>query len=58
MFHPDNIYNADEIVLFYHAMPDGSLCHKHESLSGAKKAMNCMTMLCCVNMSGSDRKNR
>jgi hypothetical protein len=43
-FCPDDIYNADETGLFYHTMPDSSLSYKHTTLSGSKKAMDCITV--------------
>lgn len=48
---------AHESGLFYRATPDGSLCYKHESLEGSKKAMNRITVLCCCNMAGTDKKS-
>jgi hypothetical protein len=36
--------------------PDGSLCYKHVKLLASKKAMNRITVLCCSNMSGTDKK--
>ncbi|XP_060872747.1 tigger transposable element-derived protein 6-like [Metopolophium dirhodum] len=55
-FSFDDIYNADETGLYYRATPDGSLCFKHESIAGSKKAMDRITILCCVNASGTDKK--
>jgi hypothetical protein len=51
----DNIYNADETGSFYCVTPDGSLCYKHTTLSGLKKAMDHVTVLCCSNTSGTDK---
>lgn len=51
-FCADDIYNVDETGLYYRATPDGSLCYKHTALSGYKKAMDRITVLCCANMSG------
>jgi hypothetical protein len=51
-----DLYSADETGLFYHAMPDDSLCYKHVKLLGSKKAMDRITVLCCSNMSGTDKK--
>lgn len=53
---PQDIYNADETGLFYRATPDGSLCYKRETLEGSKKAMDRITVLCCCNMTGTDKK--
>jgi len=55
-YSPDEIYNADETGLYYRATPDGSLCYKHIALSGFKKAMDRITILCCSNMTGSDKQ--
>ncbi|KAL4091075.1 hypothetical protein QTP88_025816 [Uroleucon formosanum] len=55
-FSPDNIFNADETGLYYRATPDGSLCFKKDVLSGSKKAMDRITVLLCVNMTGSDKR--
>jgi hypothetical protein len=51
----DDIYNADETGLFYRATPDGFLSYRHATLSGSKKAMDCVTLLCSSNMSGIDK---
>ena len=51
-----DIYNANEIGLFYLVTPDGSLCYKHETLNGSKTAMDRITVLCCCNMSDTDKK--
>jgi hypothetical protein len=55
-FCADDLYSADETGLFYRATPDGSLCCKHVKLLGSKKAMDCITVLCCSNVSGTDKK--
>uniref|UniRef100_A0A8C4XFI3 HTH CENPB-type domain-containing protein n=1 Tax=Erpetoichthys calabaricus TaxID=27687 RepID=A0A8C4XFI3_ERPCA len=39
-FCADDIYNADETGLYYHATPEGSLCYKHKTLVGSKKEMD------------------
>ena len=51
-YRPNEVYNADETVLYYRATPDGSLCYCHEKLSGFKKAMERITVLCCLNLTG------
>jgi hypothetical protein len=55
-FCADDMYNADETGLFYHATPAGSLSYKHATLSGSEKAMDCVTVLCCSNLSGTDKR--
>ncbi|KII69726.1 Tigger transposable element-derived protein 6 [Thelohanellus kitauei] len=52
----DDIYNADETGLYYNATPDGSLCYKHIILSGYKKAIDRLTVLCYTIMSGTDKR--
>jgi hypothetical protein len=37
-------------------MLDGSLCYKLVKLLGSKKAMDRITVVCCSNMSGTDKK--
>jgi hypothetical protein len=54
-FCADDIYNAEKTSSFQHAKPDGSLNYKHTTLSGSKKAMDRVTVLCCSNMSGTDK---
>jgi hypothetical protein len=54
-FCADGIYNADETGLFHPAMLDSSLIYKHAALSGSKKAMDHVTVLCCSSMSGNDK---
>jgi hypothetical protein len=56
-FSDEDIYNADETALYYKATPNGSLTYRNESLSGLKRAMDRITILCCTNMSGSDKKS-
>ena len=51
------VYNADETGLYYRAPPDGSLCYCHEKLSGSKKAMERITILCCSDQTGTDNVN-
>ena len=54
-YRPNEIYIADEIGLYYRATPDGSLCYCHEKLSGSKKPMDRITVLCCSNLTGTDK---
>jgi hypothetical protein len=50
----DNIYNANETGLFYPATLDGSLSYKHITLFASKKPIDCVIVLCCSSMSGTD----
>ena len=54
-YRPNEVYNADETGLYYRATPDGSLCYCHEKLSGSKKAMERITLLCCSYLTGTDK---
>ena len=54
-YRPNEVYNADETRLYYRATPDGSLCYCHEKVSGSKKAMERITVLCCSNLTGTDK---
>ena len=51
-YRPNEVYNSDETGLYYRATPDGSLCYCHEKLSGSKKVMERITVLCCLNLTG------
>jgi hypothetical protein len=55
-FYADDIYNANETDLFYCAMPDGSISYRQTILSGSKKALDHVTVLCSSNMSGTDKQ--
>ena len=55
-FRPEDIYNADKTGLFYRATPNGSMVYKYKALSGSKKAMDRVTVLCCSNMLGTDKR--
>lgn len=55
-YDEEDIYNADETGLYYRATPDGSLTYRHQIISGYKKAMDRVTVLCCTNMAGTDKK--
>ncbi|KII60565.1 hypothetical protein RF11_16340 [Thelohanellus kitauei] len=55
-FCPDDIYDAHETGLCYRSTPVGFLCYKHIALSVYKKAMDRVTMLCCTNTSGTDKR--
>ena len=50
----DDIYNCDETCLFYHALPEKSLCVKGSDCKGGKKSKERITVLLCCNASGTD----
>ena len=51
----EDIYNADEIALFYKLMPDKSLVLKGESCHGGKLSKERVTVLACCNATGSHK---
>ena len=50
-----DLMRSNENVLYYQATTDGSLCYCHEKLSGSKKPMERITVLCCSNLTGTDK---
>ena len=48
----EDIFNADEMGLYYRATTDGSLRYSYKKISGSKKAMVSVTIICCVNIPG------
>uniref|UniRef100_H3A9I7 HTH CENPB-type domain-containing protein n=1 Tax=Latimeria chalumnae TaxID=7897 RepID=H3A9I7_LATCH len=55
-YNTEDIYNMDEMGLYYCATPDGSMVFRKTVLSGSKKAMDRITLLVCANMNGSNRR--
>jgi len=55
-FSLENIYSAVETGLFYGVMPDGSLFYDKRELKEKKKCLDLITVLCCVNMSATDKR--
>ena len=53
---PRNIYNADEMGIYYRALPDGTLAFATVKLSGSKKAKDRITALVAINMDCSDKR--
>ncbi|KAI6654445.1 Tigger transposable element-derived protein 6-like [Oopsacas minuta] len=54
-YESQDVFNADETALFYRETPDGSLGYAYKNLCSSKKAMERLTVLCCANMTGSDK---
>ena len=54
-YQSNDVYNADETGLYYRATPDGSLSYCREKLSGSKKALQRITVLCCLSTTGTDK---
>lgn len=54
-YRPDDIYNADEIGIFYRLLPDKTLEFKAVDCHSGKKSKDRLTALVCANMSGNDK---
>jgi len=54
--YSEDIYNADETGVFYNMMPDSTFKFKGEKCVGGKMSKNRLTVLMCVNMTGTDKK--
>ena len=52
-FHPDDIFNADETVLYFRLMPSRSLVQKNEKAHGIKKDKERITVLVMTNATGT-----
>jgi hypothetical protein len=50
-----DIYNADEMCLFFNCMPDRTLALKGVTCHGAKNVKEQLTVLLCTNSDGSDK---
>jgi hypothetical protein len=50
------IHTADETSLLCPAKPDRSISRKLAILSGSKRALDLVTVLCCSNMSGTEKR--
>ena len=49
----EDIYNPNKTGLFNRATPNGSLIYKYEALSGSKKAVDRVTVLCSLKHVGN-----
>jgi hypothetical protein len=56
-YSEEDIYNADETGVFYNMTPDSTFKFKSEKCVGGKMSKNRLTVLMCVNMTGTDKKN-
>lgn len=52
----EDIFNADETGLFYKALPNKLLRFKNEKCVGGKLSEERLTILCCANMTGSEKR--
>jgi hypothetical protein len=56
-YSEEDMHNADETGVFYNMMPDSTFKFKGEKCVGGKMSKNCLTVLMCVNMTGTDKKD-
>ncbi|XP_040355873.1 tigger transposable element-derived protein 4 [Ixodes scapularis] len=54
-FEARDVYNADELGLFYKALPTKTLTFKGETCTGGKRSKERITVLVGANMDGSDK---
>lgn len=54
-YDPNDIYNADETALFFKCLPDKTFTFKGEKCHGGKQSKERLTILQCVNMTGTDK---
>ena len=52
-YDPANVYNTDETVLYFRALPDGTLTFKSDDSGGSKKSKERVTALIACNMTRS-----
>jgi hypothetical protein len=57
-YSEEDIYNADKTGVFYNMTPDSTFKFKGEKCVGGKMSKNCLMVLMCVNMTGTDKKKR
>ena len=54
-YYPCDVYNADNSGLFYNLLPDKTLAMKGNPCKGGKRSKECLMVLLCCNMHGSDK---
>lgn len=54
-YSPADVYNADEMGLFFKCLPDQTLCRKGERCTGGKLSKERLTVMVCANMDGSHK---
>ena len=59
-YEPQNIYNADETTLFYKSLSNRTMSFDNEEVHGSKlyQSKDCMSLLLCTNMNGSEKLNQ
>jgi hypothetical protein len=55
-YSEEDIYTADETGVLYNMTPDSTFKFKGEKCVGRKMSKNCLTVLICANMTGTDQK--
>jgi hypothetical protein len=55
-YEPRDVYNAEEMGLFFNVLPDRTLVYKEESCHGGKHSKYRLTVLLCVKSDVSDKQ--
>jgi hypothetical protein len=55
-YSEEDIYTADETGVFYNIIPNSTFKFKDEKCVGGKMSKNHLTVLMCVNVTGTDQK--
>ncbi|XP_044597489.1 tigger transposable element-derived protein 6-like [Cotesia glomerata] len=56
-YDPKNIFNADELALFYRQIPKKSFVKKGDRCKGGKMAKECLSVLLCCSLTGEKFKS-
>jgi hypothetical protein len=54
-YDPENVYNMDEIGLFFRLLPKYSIMMPNEDIRGKKKAKDRVSLIVCANTSGTHK---
>jgi hypothetical protein len=54
-YKPEDVYNIDELGLFWKLLPEGTLTFKNKKCVGGKRSKERLTILCGCNMTGRDK---
>ena len=57
-YSPHDIYNGDEMALFYKSLPHRTYCRVDDKPAGSTKHKDRLTLLIIKNMDGSDHRKQ
>lgn len=55
VIHTNNVFNADEMALFFKLLPECTLALKGDKCKGGKRSKERITVLLCCNMTGTEK---